>query len=61
MHQPHAAQAQDVRNLVRVDEHRGGAVRHDRLHEAADRQHAAFDVHVTVAETGNHEGVRRPR
>ena len=30
VHQPHALEAEDVRHLVRVDEHAGGAVRHRR-------------------------------
>ena len=51
VHQPDAGQAQDVRDLVRVDEHRGGAVRDHGADELGHGDEAAFDMHVRVDET----------
>ena len=52
MHQPHAFEAEHVGDLVRVDEHRGRAVRDDGAAEFGDRHHAAFDMHMPVAKPG---------
>ena len=53
MHQPHARQAEDIGDFVRVDEHRGRAVRDDGAGEFGDGDHAALDMHVAVAEARN--------
>ena len=50
MHQPDAGQAQHIGDFVRVDEHRCGAMRDHRAGELGDRHHAAFDMHVRVAQ-----------
>src|SRR5690606_13045744 len=52
-HQPHALDAEDIGDFVRVDEHRGGAVRDDGAGELGDRDHAALDVHVGITEAGD--------
>ena len=52
-HQAHAAQAENVGDLVRVDEHAGGAVRQHGADELGHRQHARFDVHVRVQQPGH--------
>jgi hypothetical protein len=49
----HAGQAQHVGNLVGVNEHAGGAVRDDGAGKFGDGDHAAFDVHVGVAQAGD--------
>ena len=50
VHEAHARQAQNIGDLVRVDEHRGRAMRDHGAGEFGHRHHAAFDVHVAVAE-----------
>ena len=50
MHQADAFEAEHVGDLVRIDEHRGGAVRDDGAAEFGDRHHAALDMHVAVAQ-----------
>ena len=50
MHQPDARQPEHVGDLVRIDEHRGRAVRDHRAAELRHRHHAALDMHVPVAE-----------
>ena len=57
-------EAEDVGDLVVVDEHGGGAVRQDGLGEAPDRDHRRLDVHVRVDEPGHQVGavgVEHPR
>ena len=53
MHQANAVQAEHIRDLVRIDEHRGRAVRDHGAAELRHRHHAAFDMHVRVAQAGN--------
>ena len=53
MHQPDARHAEHIGDLVRIDEHRGRAVRDDGAGELGDRHHAALDMHVRVAEAGH--------
>src|SRR5690242_20222878 len=53
MHQPDAAHAENVADLVRVDEHRRRAMRDHGAGEFRHRHHAAFDMHVAVAKTGD--------
>ena len=53
MHHPHAAQAKDIGNLVRVGEHRGRAMRDHGRSEFGRRQHPAFDMHMPVAQAGD--------
>ena len=50
MHHPHAAQAKNIGNLMRVGEHRRRAMRDHGGGEFGRRQHPAFDMHVTIAE-----------
>ena len=50
MHQPHARQAEHIGDLVRIDEHRGRAMRDHGAAEFGDGDHAALDMHVPVAE-----------
>ena len=63
-HPLHARAAEHVRDLVRVGDDRGGAVRHDRAGELGGRQLGRLDVHVRVDEP-RHEvlpaGVHRAR
>ena len=47
-HQFDALQPEDIGDLVRVDEHAGGAVRQDRPHKLGHGQHARFDVHMPI-------------
>ena len=54
MHQAHAGQAQHIGDLVRIDEHRGGAMRDHGAGEFGDRHHAALDMHVAIAQTRHH-------
>jgi hypothetical protein len=61
VHQPHAGQAQHIGDLVRVDEHRGGAVRDDGAGEFGDGHHAALDMHVAVAQSPEPCSGLRPR
>ena len=53
VHQFDAGQAEDVGDFVGVDEHAGGAVGDDGAGEFGDGDHAAFDVHVGVAQAGD--------
>ena len=53
MHQFHAGQAQNVGNFVGVDKHAGGAVGNDSAGKFRHGDHAAFDVHVGVAQAGD--------
>ena len=54
MHHPHAFQSKNIRDLVRIGEHRGGAVGDDRAGEFGGRQHARLDMHVPVAKARDH-------
>ena len=47
--------AGDVRELVRVDEHRGGTARAHRFRVAAGREHRRLEVHVHVDEARREE------
>ena len=42
---------ENVRVFVRIDDHRSGAMRHDRARELGDRHHRAFDVEMSVDQT----------
>ena len=53
MHHPHTGQPQHIGNLVRVVKHGGGAMRHHGAGKFGGGQHAAFDVHMAVAQTGD--------
>ena len=53
MHQPDAVEPEHVGDLVRVDEHGRRAVRDHGAGEFGHRHHAALDMHVPVAETGD--------
>ena len=55
MHHPDTAQAQHIGDLMRVCEHRCRAMRDDGGREFRRSQHAAFDVHVSVAKAGYQE------
>jgi hypothetical protein len=52
-HQFDAAQTENVGNFVRIDKHSGRAMRHDGAHELGNGQHAGFNVHVPVQESGD--------
>ena len=45
-----AVESHDVRELMRIDHHGGGAARHHGAGEFRDREHGAFDVDVGVNE-----------
>ncbi len=51
----HTVDARDVGELVRIDEHRGGAARAHRLGVRAGREHRRLEVHVHVDEAGRDE------
>ena len=51
----HAVDTGDVGELVRVDEHRGGAARAHRLGVGARREHRRLEVHVQVDEARGDE------
>ena len=51
MHQLDAWQPQHIGDLMRVDEHGGRAMRDDGAGELGHRHHAAFDMHMPVAQT----------
>ena len=53
VHQPHAGQAEDVGDLVWVDEHAGRPVGNDGAGELGYGDHAALDVHVGIAQAGD--------
>ena len=53
MHQLDAGKPQHIGDLVRIDEHRGGAVGDHGAGEFRDRHQAAFHMHVPVAEAGH--------
>ena len=50
-----AEQAQHIGNFMRVGKHGGGAMRDDGGGKFGGGQHAAFNMHMAVAQTGDHE------
>ncbi len=61
MHEPHAAHSEHIGDLMRIDEHGRGAMRDHRAREFRHRQHAAFDMHMSVAKTGHEIAARALR
>ena len=53
MHQLHACQPQHIGDLVGINEHGRSAMGYDRTGEFGHRHHAAFHMHVAIAETRN--------
>ena len=51
MHQTNALQAEYIGDLMGIDEHRGRAMGNDGAAELRHRHHAAFHMHMGVAET----------
>ena len=51
----HAGHARDVRELVRIDEHRRRTARADGFRVRAGRQHRRLEMHVHVDEPGSEE------
>ena len=57
VHEAYPINSKDIGHFVRIDEDRCRPARSDRLDKTADRQHSALDMHVAVAQAGNHEAV----
>ena len=53
--QLHALQSEDIGDLMRVDEHTSRAAHSHGAHELRHRDHARFDVHVSVEQAGHKE------
>src|SRR3990172_11382720 len=52
-HQADSFNTENICNLMRIHKHGGGAMRNNSPDELCDRQHARFNVHVPVHQTGN--------
>ena len=55
MHHAYALEPQHIGDLMRIGEHGCRAVRNDRARKFGRGQHAAFNVHMRIAEPGDHE------
>ena len=54
MHQLHPGQAHNIGDLMRVGEHRSGAMRDHRAGKFRWGQHTTFHMHMPVTKAGNH-------
>ena len=53
MHHAHAIQTQHICDFMGIGKHCGGAMRNDRCGKFCRDQHATFDMHMPVAQTGD--------
>ena len=53
MHHPNPRQTQHIGNFMRVGKHRGRTIRDNRRGKFSRDQHAAFDMHMPVAQARN--------
>src|SRR5205814_6051209 len=59
VHELDTRKTEHIGDLVGIDEHGGRAMRNDRARKLGHCYHAAFDVHVSVAQTWDEIAIRR--